>query len=156
MTATKNLAAQSTCLCGCGQETSAKSYYRPGHDASHVSILLADIIAGKDLSTDVVAKYKAGLPSDALRIKFERAVDNYADRQANRKPRNSRTEWVDCDTYDYKIGRWVYPVQVKMYKVDAQGLKPGQESEYLGYRRNTKRDGSGEWVDLEGGELIGL
>lgn len=30
-----------TCLCGCGQEVN--SVYRPGHDAKHVSILLAEL-----------------------------------------------------------------------------------------------------------------
>ncbi|QJD50038.1 hypothetical protein SEA_RASOVI_64 [Microbacterium phage Rasovi] len=140
------------CLCGCGQNTSAKANYRPGHDAAHVSVLLADFIAKGDLSQVALKPYLAALPSDALKIKLQKAVDNFAAKKAP-KPAKAKTEWVDCDTDDYKIGRWVYPVQVLMYVMSAD-LKPGQESEYLGFRRNTKRDGSGEWVELEGGELI--
>lgn len=142
------------CLCGCNQQTSPKANYRPGHDAAHVSFLLATIVNHGDFSQAAVAEYAKALPSMPLRQKLERAVDNFVARQSA-KPRQSRTEWVDCDTDDYKIGRWTYPVQVEMYREDAPGLKPGQESEYLYFRRNTKRDGSGEWVALEGGELVG-
>ena len=150
----QTIAATSTCLCGCGQATSPKANYRPGHDAAHVSNLLATIVNHGDFSQEAVAEYAKALPSMPLRQKLEHAVNNYAERQAdksNRPSRQSRTEWVDCDTHDYKIGRWVYPVQVEMYR---RGLEPGQELEYLDFRRNTKRDGSGEWIELEGGELI--
>ncbi|QBZ73246.1 hypothetical protein SEA_THERESITA_57 [Microbacterium phage Theresita] len=144
------------CLCGCGQTTSAKANYRPGHDAAHVSNLLAELLVSGDISQNAVTALAKRLPSLPLQVKFQRAVDNYAARKAARpSARQARTEWVDCDTDDYKVGRWTYPVQVKMYREGVSGLKPGQESEYLDFRRNTKRDGSGEWVKLEGGELIG-
>lgn len=148
-----------TCLCGCGQETSAKANYRPGHDAAHVSILLAGFIAKGDLSQVALKPYLAALPSDALKIKLQKAVDNYAAKTAGKSPKPvktpkvDRTEWVDIDTDDYRIGRWTYPVQALMY-IEGAKVEPGRESEYLDFRRNTKRDGSGEWVALEGGELV--
>ncbi|WKW85450.1 hypothetical protein SEA_MILANI_60 [Microbacterium phage Milani] len=146
------------CLCGCGQTTSAKANYRPGHDAAHVSVLLADIVAHKDLSQGAVREYLKALPTPALQAKLQRAVDNFAGRQANKTPRRaaqSRTEWVDIDTDEYKLGRWTYPVQALMLKEGVAPKNPGEESEYKDLRRNTKRDGTGEWVALEGGELVG-
>ncbi|QCQ57507.1 hypothetical protein SEA_SUCHA_62 [Microbacterium phage Sucha] len=140
------------CLCGCGQTTSPKANYRPGHDASHVSLLLATIIDHQDLSQGAVKEYLKALPTPALQAKLQKAVDNFAGRQAAKKaPRTpkaeAKTEWVDSDTDEFKAGRWTYPVQ--------ELIDPSKPEETLAYRRNTKRDGSGEWVDLEGGELIG-
>ncbi|UAW08803.1 hypothetical protein SEA_SBLACKBERRY_58 [Microbacterium phage SBlackberry] len=146
------------CLCGCGQTTSAKANYRPGHDASHVSMLLADIVAHGDLSQGAVKEYLKALPSGALQLKLQNAVDNFAAKQSAKKPRAAkveRDEWVDIDTDEYKLGRWTYPVQALMLKEGVAPKHPGEESEYKELRRNTKRDGSGEWVALEGGELIG-
>ncbi|QGH80716.1 hypothetical protein SEA_ZANELLA_59 [Microbacterium phage Zanella] len=146
------------CLCGCGQETSAKANYRPGHDAAHVSVLLADFIGKGDLSQGALKPYLAALPSDALKFKLQKAVDNFATKKAGKAPRaakETRDEWVDVDTDEYKLGRWTYPVQALMLKEGIAPKHPGEESEYKDLRRNTKRDGSGEWVALEGGELIG-
>ncbi|QLF82743.1 hypothetical protein SEA_CICADA_63 [Microbacterium phage Cicada] len=146
------------CLCGCGQNTGPKANYRPGHDAAHVSVLLGDFIAKGDLSQVALKPYLAALPSDALKIKLQKAVDNFAAKKAGKKPRAAkveRTEWVEVDTDEYKLGRWTYPVQALMIKEGIEPAYPGEESEYKELRRNTKRDGSGEWVALEGGELIG-
>ena len=67
------------CTCGCGIET--KSTYRPGHDAKHVSILLAGIFArrnewgieGEDLLIELAEDARAQLPSTALKVKFNNA-----------------------------------------------------------------------------------
>lgn len=132
------------CKCGFGTHT-AKATYIPGHDARHVSNLLAELIAGGDLSNAAVNTIARRLPSIPLQVKLQRAVDNFVLRQE--KKRQPRTEWIDLDTCDYKIGRWTYPVQGK--------IKPGNKSEILDYRRNIQRDGSGEWIKLEGGEMVG-
>lgn len=147
-----------TCLCNCGQATGPKSHYRSGHDATHVSNLLAAIAQSGDLSQANVNRYLIGLPSKALQIKLQNAVDRLALRRAakvaGRGRGDSRFEWVDSDTDDYRVGRWLYPVQIKMVKEDR--LLAGEDpSAILDSRRNTKRDGSGEWVKLEGGELVG-
>ncbi|XAO35668.1 hypothetical protein SEA_FIRECASTLE_61 [Microbacterium phage FireCastle] len=150
-----------TCLCGCGQITSAKANYRPGHDAAHVSNLLADIVTHGDLSQGAVKQYLKALPSLPLQAKLQKAVDNFAAKKAGKPvtakaPQETRTEWVDSDTDAFKAGRWTYPVQHLMLKAEMLPAYPGEESEYKAHRRNTKRDGSGEWVDLEGGELVAL
>ena len=148
-----NTTTPATCKCNCGQTVGPKATYRPGHDARHVSDLLATIVEHQEF--DMITKYQTDLPSTALKEKFANAVENYLGRKAKKSAgRQSRTEWVDSDTDSYKVGRWNYPTQVLMYREGLRGLKPGQESEYLDIRRNTKRDGSGEWVALEGGELV--
>lgn len=70
-----------SCFCGCGTPTSsAKAFYRPGHDAKHVSVLLAEIFAQRkvwhDSEDELVALFiqtSAQLPSGALRVKLNNA-----------------------------------------------------------------------------------
>lgn len=81
---TKNLTAgvdSNSCYCGCGTPTSsARSIYRPGHDAKHVSVLLAEIFAQRkvwhDSEDELVALFiqtASRLPSGALRVKLNNA-----------------------------------------------------------------------------------
>lgn len=149
-----NTTATATCKCNCGQTVGPKATYRPGHDARHVSDLLATIIEHQEF--EMIEAYQKDLPSVALRAKFAKAVENYLGRQSKKSAgRQGRTEWVESDTDDYKVGRWTYPVLVEMLREDVKPAYPGEESEYKNFKRNTKRDGSGEWVALEGGELVG-
>lgn len=138
------------CLCGCYEETGPKAFYRPGHDARHVSNLLAAIIAEGNLSTANVARYSKALPSEALRFKLERAVDNFAAKGTKAKKARQEAPLEEDDTTGWKIGRWVYPMACR-FPADDQG-------ERYDWHYNTKRDGSGEWVSIEGakGEMIGL
>ena len=135
------------CRCNCGQTTGPKAIYRPGHDAVHVSVLLADLIQHDEF--DMVETYKKEFPSDALRIKFQRAVDNFLTKKAPKaKKADSPLEYDD--TTEYKVGRWTYPTACRETprKADDQ---PGDRYDW---HRNTKRDGSGEWVPAEGGEFV--
>ena len=58
------------CMCGCGEKTGGGNY-RPGHDARHVSQLVASIKAGSEKLEDVIDE----LPSQALRDKLTKAVN---------------------------------------------------------------------------------
>lgn len=84
---TKNPAAgvdSNSCFCGCGTPiASAKAIYRPGHDAKHVSVLLAEIFAQRwawyDSEDELVALFiqtANRLPSGALRVKLNNAFAN--------------------------------------------------------------------------------
>lgn len=149
-TSTPVNSASAFCLCGCYQETSAKSFYRPGHDARHVSNLIAELYNsiqdGQGISQEMIDSSAKSLPSLALKVKFQNAMDNLLDRVAAKKPRAPKAEvWLDDDTTGAKIGRWIYPVQSREVK-----------GERVAFRRNTKRDGSGEWVDAPVEVLVGL
>lgn len=132
----------STCLCGCKQLVSAKANYRPGHDATHVSNLMMEVISSGDTSRSNRRAIARQLPSLALQMKLERAILNYT----GKKTRTPKVEvWEHDDTTGAKVGRWVYPVQCKVVNGDR-----------VAFRRNTKRDGSGEWVPVDLGDLVGL
>lgn len=101
------------CTCGCGLPVSRKALYRPGHDAKHVSL----VVAG-ELTLDT-------LPSKALQIKALAALGRI----------DAKTHQIDPTEIAFegiiKVGRWDYPA-----RTFANGAQ----------ERNTKRDGSGEWV----------
>lgn len=150
-TQTKSLNA---CTCGCGFTAGAKSLYKQGHDAKHVSVLLSYVTAG----THTVDEAKAQLPSTALQVKFHNALARYtAKAEAKQAKGAKRTKkfvdpeqcdrcgetverddlyvvaggpcWCDnchVNAKEIKIGRWVYPI------VEISG----EEITY------TKRDGS--------------
>lgn len=58
------------CKCGCGEKTGG-GLYRPGHDARHVSNLVAHVKAGE---LDVEAARDAVAHSDKLVAKLEKAI----------------------------------------------------------------------------------
>lgn len=74
------------CLCGCGQQVSGKSNYRPGHDARHVRLLRSRVLhymaTHREETVMVYVDAMRQLPTFALREKFRdqivrdrRAVD---------------------------------------------------------------------------------
>lgn len=149
----KNQTPKTTCLCGCAQPTiNPAANYRPGHDASHVSNLMA-VIAQKSggFSQDDVNTLKVQLPSPALKVKFQNAADRLADRRAGKsKPKNPGT-WMDVDHTVARVGRWTYPIQELVVTTPTGDQPTGR------FQRNTKRDGSGEWVEIENAdELVDL
>ena len=77
-----------TCKCGCGQEIGPNATYKPGHDAKHVSILIADCIHQIEFEgnsgnmtkmVDTIIEYRDRLPSIPLRNKFINAIHRQAD-----------------------------------------------------------------------------
>lgn len=138
--------------------------YKPGHDAKHVSAILAELKAeakattkdGKIKTAAVRAAAKA-LPTPALRAKLEKAVLRFneppvkaakpaADKadaeQATEEPADTDPEPVDEsaivrveERQDVKVGRWFYPARTAF-------LEDGTEQ----IQRNEARDGSGAWV----------
>lgn len=142
----------------------ATGRYLPGHDAKHVSELLADLkneaqVSSKDGKIKVAALRAAqkALPTPALREKLAKAVDRFnnpparpatpkAEKPAPEDTDSSEGEPVDDsalirveEQHDVKVGRWFYPARRAI-------LDDGTEQ----VQRNTARDGSGEWVVYDG------
>ena len=61
----------STCLCKCGEATSKKANYRPGHDARHFATVAREIAANPRRRASLLG----ALPSPALRAKAERDAE---------------------------------------------------------------------------------
>lgn len=135
------------CLCGCSEKVGKKSFFRPGHDARHVSNLLAVAIADNLTWAGAVEQILPALPSEALKIKFTGAWNRYQDRQAKkaqpRKPKPTVTEIAPLEGHAFKAGRWTYPVRERRY---SDGT--------IVTERNLSRDGSGEWVEVNAADLI--
>lgn len=136
--------------------------YRPGGDAQHVSALVREIALDGLLHTDpgnreiapgvkintdseMIKAALETLPSEALKNKFLWAVKNIESgksrvlrrvgaEQGFKFPRARRAVQETPKTGTVKVGRWEYPTR---------------EDEDGNIQRNTKRDGSGDWVDLE-------
>lgn len=137
------------CLCGCDSDISGKSQYKPGHDARHAGNV-ARAILNEDLTPEQATALLDSLGSDALRAKANAMVENWtakaeqkAAREVARKAAKAASEevkaqakaevvWTDIDPV--RVGRWDYPA-----RINNAGFK----------QRNTKKDGSGEWVDVE-------
>ena len=107
-----------------------------GHDARMVSKALAALREDRPYlgASGKVANYAAAVErvgSPALAQKFLDAVAREANRAEAKKARQggkAKTAWQATD--DVKVGRWTYPARTN-----------GKVTQ-----RNTKRDGSGEWV----------
>ncbi len=79
------------CACGtCHLAVSAKATYRPGHDARHVSYLVAglfnDIQDGRKVTKAMINQTAKELPSDALRAKFVKAAERMVTQATAPKP----------------------------------------------------------------------
>lgn len=141
--------AQGTnCRCGCGEPTiGKKAEYRPGHDARHAGVI------GRALAETQDSKARANLlnrlPSEALKAKaqaaFERALAK-ADRKKaglgtgrlNKAVKSAKGKGIKGTV---KVGRWEYPAE-------QHGAGDGKMV------RNSKRDGSGEWVPVTDKEAL--
>lgn len=166
-------ASTTECYCGCGLP-SGKGIYRQGHDAKHVSRLAALVLEANDEGTHL--GYDQDLYDEARKVlarssanlvaKFEAVVVRRVDKaeakqnRAAKRANNSRSlspkeadrkaakalevqpepMWNDdfhgptkWNHGEVKVGRWTYPS--RQYE---DGL----------IVRNTKRDGSGEWVEF--------
>lgn len=66
------------CTCGCGLGITTKALYKPGHDAKHVSVLVAELLNtiqdGGKVTKQTIAAQAKRLPSEALRAKYQRAA----------------------------------------------------------------------------------
>jgi hypothetical protein len=155
------------CQCGCGEATSSsRTAYKPGHDARHAGQVARDLADfwkqnGEGVSHNMLDE----LGSDKLRAKAvamaERLLVKTTKTPQDRKPSKAASKKADAkavativaqeeaehaaastppepmweETYPVKVGRWTYPTR--------QSTTGTQE-------RNTKRDGSGEWIAYEG------
>lgn len=115
-----NIKPNGVCLC-CKTKIGKRSLFAPGHDARLVSQIVSKAAKDPDLLEGLIADM---LPTQALADKARAA---FARRTVN-KPADVLV-WVEA--YPVKIGRWEYPSRTNGAQV----------------QRNTKRDGSGEWVN---------
>ncbi len=151
------------CLCGCQEYVAGKALYRPGHDARHVSITFKFVVELAQEANDVNEQRRvqdsllalfAQLGSEKLQEKLGRMIDNskhgidlsfgdsgiyipFSDNQAlgnSGEVYNQLFEVVQVfrNEEPVKIGRWSYPARFDMTSNTTF--------------RNTKTDGSGEWV----------
>lgn len=109
------------CRCGCEQSVGARSTYRQGHDARHVSSVarqVADLDSGSaDAAAQIEARF-ATLGSDALRVKAGRILDGRHTEALNGfgdagiyVPFTSNPALGQVGTArEVKVGRWWYPV----------------------------------------------
>lgn len=67
------------CNCGCGEAVGRRAIYRPGHDAKHVSRLVAELFNtiqdGGTVTPAAITSVAKSLPSAALQAKFRRAAE---------------------------------------------------------------------------------
>lgn len=91
------------CLCGCGENT-AKSNYRPGHDARHAGNIAREIAANYATPGFDRRTLLAALPSDALKAKAEAMAERLTTKaEAKKKPVETRVF-----TAKAKVGRTTY------------------------------------------------
>ena len=140
--------ANPICRCHCGFPTrSMTADYLPGHDARHASWVAKKMAGEADTNGwETIAKIN-GLVSQPLIWKAIAAADKIQDRAARKaereaarldRPAKKRAKKDAELVKSYregtvKIGRWTYPAR----------LWEGGVAD-----RNTKRDGSGEWVEV--------
>lgn len=147
-----------TCRCGCKARTqNSSSVYLPGHDARHAGQVARAAAArviettptGRPLTFAVIDDEDMldGL-SPALKAKATAHIQRLLEKAANKSEKAARVaaqaEGIvqahksAQKVGSVKIGRWTYPVR------NAAGLA----------QRNTKRDGSGEWVAVEPSQIV--
>ncbi|MFG6476388.1 WhiB family transcriptional regulator [Microbacterium sp. P06] len=72
------------CNCGCGEPTGRNAMYRPGHDARHVSALVAEIFNtmqdGGKVTKAMTTSGARSLPSAPLQAKFTRAAERMVEK----------------------------------------------------------------------------
>lgn len=132
-----------TCRCGCNLQVSKNRQYRPGHDARHASAIARDV-ARQALETGTTdLSPVSALPSQALQDKAVRqATALIAKGQPKAEDGSDATERAAkalatsaWEMGEAKIGRWVYPAR----------RRPGGRKAQV----NTRRDGQGQWKDLD-------
>lgn len=129
-TAITNQPTFRNCACGCGEKVASKTNYRPGHDARHASTLArAAVGTGPSFARDL---FKA-LPSPALQAKASAMLGRLEAKAAKPSKSAKATEWREGIVM---VGRWDYPAR--------------QDNHGERVERNTKRDGSGEWISANG------
>lgn len=161
-----------TCFCGCDEAVAGKAIYRPGHDARHVSQLVKGYWDPTNPRTvqEFMANVGVLLPSQPLQFKAQQMYIRMELKAAKpkRQTTNQRAEAKALPTHDpeghlyeefvqaveaeearveairfqevpdVKVGRWFYPAR-EVYTDNG-----------IHTERNSKRDGSGEWVTVGG------
>jgi hypothetical protein len=129
-TATTTRTIARLCTCGCGTPVNkATSLYAPGHDARHAGHVASALAVVRPDNSDLRETVLGALPSAALRAKAVAAAERLVAR--NTKATALKGAKAEAKSVQpVKVGRWTYPAMRKGAVL----------------LRNTKRDGSGEWV----------
>lgn len=163
------------CRCGCGESTSSsRTQYKPGHDARHAGIVARDIASSAQPFFERVTA-DSDLGSQALIEKAhamaERLLAKATKTPADRKPK-SEGKKADKKAVAAIVAQEeaayaeALAAEVELRRADAEAQLAAEEAEEAGFVttvkigrweypaknldgqivRNTKRDGSGEWV----------
>lgn len=152
---TENIAAeidlhieQGACRCGCGDTPSAKRNFRPGHDQRLMGTLVRAARAGQTLRVfeqpetiygATPVEYGRMVLTAQGQLKLERYLA--AEPKRARRARTTAAQAAEViaapaapkfTETEVKVGRWTYPAR---------------EFPNGAVVRNTRRDGSGEWID---------
>lgn len=143
--------APGACACGCGAEvTNAKRHFLPGHDQRLMGILVRAHREGLEVSWMSGGLMISGTATDYAQLVLNEGgqakLARYIATEPKRTRKGRRTTAAQAAEIiasapvapkftegEVKIGRWVYP---------ARSFPNGA------IVRNTKRDGSGEWVEF--------
>ncbi|QDH48241.1 hypothetical protein SEA_MAMAPEARL_53 [Arthrobacter phage MamaPearl] len=177
MTETQNTTAKAVttrhCTCGCGEATSsAKTMYKPGHDARHAGNVARAMAA--DYNDAGNADKLSALPTANLQHKAKmmaaRLVSKEAaklERAASRKPSDkpakpakkiaevvAAEEAAHAEETAAEVPEPMFTDETPAYKELApvkvgRWEYPARQNHFGKTERNTKRDGSGEWVEYE-------
>lgn len=142
--------AEGTCACGCGEAVSGNRNFRPGHDQRLMGILVRAHREGLEVSWMRGGVLIGSNPEDYARQVLGDAgvakLARYIATEPKRARKGNRTSAAKAADViaaparpaftegEVKIGRWVYP---------------SREFPNGAVVRNTKRDGSGEWVAVD-------
>lgn len=141
----------------------SKATFRPGGDAQYVSYLIQGIVNAiadrNEGDEDFETYYRSLIAAEATQLGFSeplkekfiraahRVIDQELDRiarkilkEARKAARTSKVEYEDLAPV--KVGRWEYPARQQINTATGEYFPQTAE-------RNTKRDGSGEWVSLD-------
>lgn len=152
-TATKTKPAATTtdfrkCGCGCDENVSGKALYKPGHDARHAGQVARQILtvrpeskAARDALLDV-------LPTDALINKASALADLWiakADAKVEREKERADRAAAKAEAKAAKTPEWtdIDPVKVGKTEYPARQHRDGH------VERNSKKDGSGNWLPVK-------
>ena len=131
------------CACHCGQPISSRSTYRPGHDARHVGQVAraaVDAFRNGQGAVDSPEFYTELDSRPALARKARKmALGIVARAEGKKAAKTGRSIPAQEMTGEVKIGRWTYPARMTL---------AGKA------QRNTKRNGSGEWVAHTGQGIL--
>lgn len=136
------------CGCGCDDNVSGKSMYKPGHDARHAGQVARQILTVRPESTTARDVLLDVLPTQALRDKAAALSDLWiakADAKVEREKERADRAAAKAEAKAAKTPEWTDIDPVKVGKVEY----PARQHRDGHVERNSKKDGSGNWLPVK-------